>query len=44
MADRYPGFELSSAEVMLNLLYTYDVVSTGSSKFLAEHGLAKSKL
>jgi len=42
MADRYPGFELSSAEVMLNLLYTYDVVSTGSSKFLAEHGLAKS--
>jgi MarR family transcriptional regulator, 2-MHQ and catechol-resistance regulon repressor len=42
MADRYPGFDLSSAEVMLNLFYTYDVVTACSSKFLAEHGLAKS--
>lgn len=42
MADRYPGFDLSSAEVLLNLFYTYDVVTGCSSKFLAEHGLAKS--
>ena len=42
MAERYPGFDLSSAEVMLNLFYTYDVVTACSSKLLAEHGLAKS--
>lgn len=42
MADFYQGFELSSAEVMVNLLHTYDVLSASTGKFLAEHGLAKS--
>lgn len=42
VAGRYPGVELSSAEVMLNLIYTHEVVSAYTTKFLAEHGLAKS--
>jgi len=38
----YPGFEESSASLVVNLLYTYDVVSTWGQKFLFEYGLAKS--
>jgi DNA-binding MarR family transcriptional regulator len=42
VADVCPGFEESSARVVFNLIYTYDVVSTWVQKFLFEHGLAKS--
>jgi len=42
ISERYPGFEESSASVVVNLLYTYDVVSTWGQKFLVEYGLAKS--
>jgi MarR family transcriptional regulator, 2-MHQ and catechol-resistance regulon repressor len=38
----YPEFDRLSSEVMLNLLYTYDVVASSTGKFLAKHGLAKS--
>lgn len=42
LSELYPEFEESSARVMVNLIYTYDVVSTGVQKFLSEYGLAKS--
>lgn len=42
ISELYPGFEESSARVMINLIYTYDVVSTWAQKFLCGYGLAKS--
>lgn len=38
----YPQFDRLSSEVMLNLLYTCDVVASSTGKFLAKYGLAKS--
>jgi MarR family transcriptional regulator, 2-MHQ and catechol-resistance regulon repressor len=42
MGRLYPEFDRLSSEVMLNLLYTYDVAASSTGKFLARHGLAKS--
>jgi MarR family transcriptional regulator, 2-MHQ and catechol-resistance regulon repressor len=42
ISELYPEFEESSASVMINLIYTYDVVSTWAQKFLCGYGLAKS--
>jgi len=42
ISELYPEFEESSARVLINLIYTYDVVSTWGQKFLCEYGLAKS--
>lgn len=38
----YPQFDRLSSEVMLNLIYTYDVATSSASKFLGHYGLAKS--
>ena len=38
----YPEFDRPSSEVMLNLIYTYDVVASSTGKFLGQYGLAKS--
>jgi MarR family transcriptional regulator, 2-MHQ and catechol-resistance regulon repressor len=38
----YPEFDRMSSEVMLNLLYTYDVAASSAGKFLGQYGLAKS--
>jgi MarR family transcriptional regulator, 2-MHQ and catechol-resistance regulon repressor len=38
----YPEFDRLSSEVMLNLIYTYDVATSSASKFLGQYGLAKS--
>ena len=38
----YPQFDRLSSEVMLNLIYTYDVATSSASKFLGQYGLAKS--
>lgn len=41
---QYPGFDLLSTEMTLNLLYTYDVFHQLATRYMAEYGLAKSSL
>jgi DNA-binding MarR family transcriptional regulator len=41
---RYRGFDLPSTEVVLNLLYTYDVFHQLSARYMAKYGLSKSTL
>jgi MarR family transcriptional regulator, 2-MHQ and catechol-resistance regulon repressor len=40
----YSGFDLLSAEITLNLLYTYDVFHQLSARYMAGYGLSKSTL
>ena len=40
----YSGFDLLSAEITLNLHYTYDVFHQLSARYMAAYGLSKSTL
>jgi MarR family 2-MHQ and catechol resistance regulon transcriptional repressor len=40
--QRYPEFHLPSVQVLLNLVYTYDVTATRLARGLGEHGLSLS--
>jgi MarR family 2-MHQ and catechol resistance regulon transcriptional repressor len=40
----YRGFDLLSAEIALNLIYTYDVFHQLSARYMAAYGLSKSTL
>jgi MarR family transcriptional regulator, 2-MHQ and catechol-resistance regulon repressor len=40
----YRGFDRLSAEITLNLLYTYDVFHQLSARYMARYGLSKSTL
>jgi MarR family transcriptional regulator, 2-MHQ and catechol-resistance regulon repressor len=41
---QYPGFDLLSTEMTLNLLYTYDVFHQLAARYMAKYGLSKSTL
>jgi len=41
---QYSGFDLLSTEMVLNLLYTYDVFHRLTARYMAEYGLSKSTL
>jgi MarR family 2-MHQ and catechol resistance regulon transcriptional repressor len=41
---RYESFDLPSAELVLSLLYTYDLLLQSLGRFMAEYGLSKSTL
>jgi MarR family 2-MHQ and catechol resistance regulon transcriptional repressor len=41
---QYPGFDVLSTEMILNLLYTYDVFHQLAARYMAEYGLSKSAL
>ena len=41
---RYESFDLPSAELVLNLLYTYDLLLQNLGRSMAEYGLSKSTL
>lgn len=41
---RYDSFDLPSAELVLNLLYTYDLLLQSLGRLMAEYGLSKSTL
>jgi len=42
--QRYPGFDLPSTQIVLDLLYTYDVFHQLSARYMADFGLSKSSL
>ena len=39
---KYEGFDLSTSEAVLNLLFTYDLLHQCTSRYMAEYGLSKS--
>ncbi|HMF76170.1 MAG TPA: MarR family transcriptional regulator [Bryobacteraceae bacterium] len=41
---QYHGFDLASIETMLSLLYTYDVMSQATGRYMADYGLSKASL
>lgn len=41
---QYPGFDLASAEILLSLRYTEDVLHQACAPVLAQYGLSKSSL
>ncbi len=38
----YPNFDLATSELVLNIIFTYDVLHQCTSKYMAEFGLSKS--
>lgn len=41
---QYPGFDLASTQIALDLLYTYDVFHQLTGRYMARYGLSKSTL
>ncbi len=41
---QYAGFDLMSAEILLSLRYTEDVLQQACAPLLGEHGLSKSSV
>ena len=43
-SGQYAGFDVSSMEAMLSLLYTYDLLHQATGRYMSEYGLSKSSV